>query len=148
METNKISYKWNANQEREIKTTKYLNEAFRTKNELKRFFILQAHDNKEVLEQFREEYGEEKELEKILKSIVHETNRFYSGEQTIQLNTNNYVDHPGFRLGFFDVVNEKVELTDIGSNMLRTYNTFINGNKEARTIAHEYLETSKIFNYK
>ncbi|MFT4261271.1 MAG: hypothetical protein ACMXX9_02450 [Candidatus Woesearchaeota archaeon] len=148
MKKEDIIYKWDLNQEREIKATKYIQEAFRTKNELKRFFILQSHDNKEVLEQFREEYGEEKELEKILKSIVHETNRFYSGEQTIQLNTDNYVDHPGFRLGFFDVVNEKVELTDIGSNMLRTYNTFINGNKEARRLSKEYLETSKIFDYK
>jgi hypothetical protein len=148
MNNKQIEAKWNSGQGRESATIKAVQAANLYKNSLSRTLLDETKLNFEVLDQFKNIYGIEEKSEKILKRIVHELADFSKNIQTINLNFDNFKEHPGYKLGFFEVKDEyRIEFSKEAKTLVSEYIRSTTRNHEAVNEAKSLIDKTKIYTF-
>jgi len=146
----KIEIKWTNSVNRESATIKNVQDANLYKGLLGRTLSQYAQQLEDKLKDFEDIYGA-RSSEKILKRIVHELSEFYENKLTLNLNFDNYKEHPAYFLSFFDVlsINDKnfVQLTKYSTPLISEYLFYTKANKLSVTNAKDLVEKAKIYTF-
>lgn len=148
MSSKQIETKWNNSQSREAATIKAVQTANLYKNQLSRTLFDESQTNLDVLDQFKNIYGIEEKSEKILKRIVHELADFSKYIQTINLNFDNFKEHPGYKLGLFEVKDEyRIEFSKEAKTLISEYIHSTTRNHESVAEAESLIKKTEIYTF-